>query len=135
FARFKEAVTLGRKKFHMAHRALDGVSFEVERGRALGIIGENGAGKSTLLKILAGTSLPTGGSYEIRGSVASLLELGTGFHAEFTGRDNIYLAAQVQGFKKAEIAAKVDGIVAFAELGEYIDQPVRTYSSGMVMRL
>lgn len=135
FARFKEAMLLGKRKFHMAHRALDGVSFEVEKGRALGIIGENGAGKSTLLKILAGTTLPTGGSFEIRGSVASLLELGTGFHAEFTGRDNIFLAAQVQGFKKAEIAEKVDGIIKFAELGDYIDQPVRTYSSGMVMRL
>ena len=134
-ARMKELASLGRRKFHTAHRALDGVSFEVQNGKALGIIGENGAGKSTLLKILAGTTLPTSGEFITRGNVASLLELGTGFHTEFTGRANIYLAAQVQGFKRHEIEAKLDSIVDFAELGEYIDQPVRTYSSGMVMRL
>jgi len=135
FARLKEALSFGRTKCHTAFRALDGVSFSIPHGRALGIIGENGAGKSTLLKVLAGTTLPTSGSYALHGSVASLLELGTGFHSEFTGRDNIFLAAQVLGFSLKEVKARVDEIVAFAELGAYIDQPVRTYSSGMVMRL
>ena len=135
FARFKEAVTFGRVKSHTAYRALDGVSFEVPKGRALGVIGENGAGKSTLLKVLAGTSLASSGVHEVHGTVASLLELGTGFHSEFTGRDNIYLAAQVLGLKLKDVEDKIDDIVEFAELGSYIDQPVRTYSSGMVMRL
>ncbi len=134
-ARMKEALSFTRKKYHKPHVALSDVSFGVPHGKALGIIGENGAGKSTLLKILAGTSMPTEGSFEIKGNVASLLELGTGFHSEFTGRANIYLAAQVQGFSKAKIEDKLDEIIDFAELGEFIDQPIRTYSSGMIMRL
>jgi ABC-type polysaccharide/polyol phosphate transport system ATPase subunit len=134
-ARVREALSLRRRTYHTKHRALDDVSFRLPRGRALGIIGENGAGKSTLLKILAGTTLPTAGHFGIHGTVASLLELGTGFHSEFTGRANIYLAGQVSGFTRREIEGKIDSIVEFAELGHYIDQPVRTYSSGMVMRL
>lgn len=135
FSRLKEALSFGRKSYHRSFRALDGVSFRLPSGKALGVIGENGAGKSTLLKVLAGTSMSTGGTVTIKGTVASLLELGTGFHQEFTGRSNIYLAAQVQGFKLAQIEEKIDSIIDFAELGDYIDQPVRTYSSGMVMRL
>jgi ABC-type polysaccharide/polyol phosphate transport system ATPase subunit len=134
-ARMKEFFAFGRRDYHTKHLALDDVNFEVPDGRALGIIGENGAGKSTLLKILAGTTLPTRGSFEIRGTVSSLLELGAGFHTEFTGRANIYLSAQVLGFTRREIEQKIDGIIDFAELGSYIEQPVRTYSSGMVMRL
>ncbi len=135
FDRLKEALSFGKKTFHTAHRALDGVSFKVPKGKALGIIGENGAGKSTLLKVLAGTSMATGGKHVVHGKVASLLELGTGFHSEFSGRANIYLAAQVLGFSLDEVKGRIDEIVDFAELGAYIDQPVRTYSSGMVMRL
>jgi len=134
-ARFKEALSFGRRCYHRKHLALSDVSFRVPRGKALGLIGANGAGKSTLLKILAGTTLPTAGRFEIRGKVASLLELGTGFHSEFTGRANIFLAAQVQGFSRRDIEARLDGIIEFAELGDFIDQPVRTYSSGMIMRL
>ena len=134
-ARLKEALSFGRRRYHTRHLALDDVGFELPEGRALGIIGENGAGKSTLLKILAGTTLPTSGRFAIHGSVSSLLELGTGFHTEFTGRANIHLSGQVQGFSRREIDEKLDGIIEFAELGGYIDQPVRTYSSGMVMRL
>ncbi|RKY21567.1 MAG: ABC transporter ATP-binding protein [Planctomycetota bacterium] len=135
FARLKEIASLGKRKFHKPYHALKGVDLVVPPGRSLGVIGENGAGKSTLLKILAGTTVPTAGTFSINGTVASLLELGTGFHSDFTGRNNIYLAAQVQGFKLAEIEAKLDSIIEFTELGEFIDRPIRTYSSGMVMRL
>lgn len=133
--RVKEALSFGRRQYHTRYRALDDVSFSVPRGSALGVVGENGAGKSTLLKILAGTTLPSSGRFAIHGTVSSLLELGTGFHAEFTGRANIVLSAQVLGFSRREIESKMDSIIDFAELGEYIDQPVRTYSSGMIMRL
>src|SRR4029453_3412548 len=101
-------------RYHTRHTALDDVSFVVPRGTALGIVGENGAGKSTLLKILAGTTLPTGGRFALDGTVSSLLELGTGFHADFTGRANIVLSAQVQGFTRREIESKIDGIIDFA---------------------
>ncbi|MHC4844971.1 MAG: ABC transporter ATP-binding protein [Planctomycetota bacterium] len=134
-ARLKETFSFGMKQYHTKFQALNDVSFTVPQGRALGIIGENGAGKSTLLKILAGTTLATAGKYEINGTVASLLELGAGFHSEFTGRANIYLSGQVLGFSKKKIEESMEEIIEFAELGDYIDQPVRTYSSGMIMRL
>ncbi|MFH2002235.1 MAG: ABC transporter ATP-binding protein [Planctomycetota bacterium] len=135
FARIKEVACLGKLDFHRSVWALKDISLEVPRGKALGLIGANGAGKSTFLKILSGTTLHTEGSFTMNGKVASLLELGTGFHSEFSGRDNIFLSGAVQGFTRKEIEQKIDGILEFAELGEFIDQPIRTYSSGMVMRL
>jgi lipopolysaccharide transport system ATP-binding protein len=115
--------------------ALDSVSFEVKRGEAVGIIGRNGAGKSTLLKILSRVTAPTKGEVKIRGRVASLLEVGTGFHAELTGRENIFLNGAILGMRRTEISRKLDEIVAFAEVEKFIDTPVKRYSSGMYVRL
>ena len=109
--------------------ALKDVSFEVEPGEALGIVGRNGAGKSTLLKILSRITEPTSGRVELQGRVGSLLEVGTGFHPELTGRENVYLNGAILGMRKAEIARKFDEIVAFAEIEKFIDTPVKWYSS------
>lgn len=115
--------------------ALKDVSFEVGRGEAIGLVGRNGAGKSTLLKILSRIVEPTGGRARLRGRVASLLEVGTGFHPELSGRENIYLNGAILGMRKAEIDRKFDAIVSFAEIEEFIDTPVKRYSSGMYVRL
>ena len=115
--------------------ALDDINFEIKQGDRIGIIGKNGAGKSTLLKILSRVTAPTKGRIGIRGNVASLLEVGTGFHPEMTGRENIYLNGAILGMKRAEINDKLDEIIAFSEINEHIDTPVKRYSSGMYVRL
>src|SRR5271168_2729205 len=115
--------------------ALKEVSFEVKRGEVLGIIGRNGAGKSTLLKILSRVTLPTSGEIKVKGRIVSLLEVGTGFHPELTGRDNIYLNGAILGMRRREIDRKFDEIVAFAEVEQFLDTPVKRYSNGMFVRL
>lgn len=120
---------------HQLHWVLRDLSFSVAAGEALGIVGVNGAGKSTLLKMLAGTSTPTTGTIAIEGRVASLLELGIGFHPDFTGRENVWLTGQLQHYSNEEIERLMPEIEAFAGIGEYIDQPLRVYSSGMQVRL
>ena len=115
--------------------SLRDINFEINQGDSVGIIGRNGAGKSTLLKILSQVTQPTTGKIYTKGRIASLLEVGTGFHPEMTGRENIYTNASIFGLTKKEIDARLDDIISFSELGQYIDNPVRTYSSGMYMRL
>lgn len=116
-------------------QALDDVSFSVDRGEAIGLLGANGSGKSTLLQIIAGIIPPTSGHVETRGRIAPLIELGVGFHPELTGEENIYLNASLYGFRNREIRARFGKIVDFSELGEFIDIPVKNYSSGMYLRL
>jgi lipopolysaccharide transport system ATP-binding protein len=132
----REAISsFGKRQERQELWALKDVSFEVEQGETLGIIGKNGAGKSTLLKILSRITKPTQGSAILYGRVGSLLEVGTGFHNELSGRENVYLSGAILGMKRAEIAAKFDEIIAFAEIEKFIDTPVKHYSSGMFMRL
>jgi ABC-type polysaccharide/polyol phosphate transport system ATPase subunit len=133
--RLKELFNLGGKKYHHEFDALRDISFIVDTGETVGIIGQNGSGKSTLLKIITGVIQPTGGTVRVNGRVSSLLELGAGFNLEFTGRDNVFMNGALMGFSRKEIERKVIDIEAFADIGEFIDQPVRTYSSGMYTRL
>ena len=133
--RLLQTLLRGRKQFYKEFWALKDVSFEVKKGECLGIIGRNGCGKSTLLQIIAGTLAPTSGSVSVTGKVAALLELGSGFNPEFTGRENVYMNGAIMGLSKAEMDKKFDEIAAFADIGEFIDQPVKIYSSGMMVRL
>jgi ABC-type polysaccharide/polyol phosphate transport system ATPase subunit len=131
--RFLELFT--RNPRHTIFPALQEVSFEVRRGETIGLIGHNGAGKSTLLKLLCGVTAPSSGALDATGHIASILELGTGFHPEFTGRDNAALNAAILGLSAAEVRRALPAILDFSELGSFLDQPVKTYSSGMYMRL
>jgi lipopolysaccharide transport system ATP-binding protein len=128
---------VGRPRSQYAREfwALQGVSFTVERGEAIGIIGRNGSGKSTLLQLIAGVAMPTSGSVDVSGRIAALLELGSGFNYDFTGRENVHHYAAILGLSDDEIKNRFDEIADFAAIGDFIDQPVKTYSSGMVMRL
>jgi len=130
-----EKLSWKKKIYHQEVVALKDVSFSVEPGECLGIVGKNGAGKSTLLRILAGISPPTQGKIEVQGSIATLLELGSGFHPEFTGRENLRLNGMIAGFTAQELEEKVSEMIEFSELGSFIDLPVRTYSDGMYLRL
>ena len=128
-------MSMGRSAPRRLHWALDDISFDIHHGEAVGIIGHNGAGKSTLLKLLARITEPTRGQATIYGRVASLLEVGTGFHPELTGRENIFMNGSILGMRRAEIARHFDEIVDFAGVEKFIDTPVKRYSSGMQMRL
>lgn len=133
--RIKQALTFGRVHFHREFTALQKVSFEIKKGETVGIIGRNGSGKSTLLQLICGILKPTSGSVQVNGRISALLELGAGFNPEFTGRENVYFQGAMMGFTKAQMDERFDAIAAFADIGEFIDQPVRVYSSGMFVRL
>jgi ABC-type polysaccharide/polyol phosphate transport system ATPase subunit len=133
--RLKELATFHRKAFHRDFWALRDLSFTIEKGETFCVIGENGAGKSTLLQLVAGILQPTEGTVRIAGRVSALLELGSGFNPEFTGRDNVYLNGAILGFSTRQIDSKYKQIGDFAEIGVFMDRPIKTYSSGMVMRL
>ena len=133
--RIRELYSIRRRIYHDKFSALEDINFDVFRGETVGIIGPNGSGKSTLLEIVAGTLSPTTGSVEKAGTVAALLELGAGFNPAFSGRDNVYLNASILGIPKQQVEENFADILAFADIGEFIDHPVSTYSSGMYVRL
>ena len=133
--RLKEALFPGKKKKFKEHYALKGVDMTIYQGETVGIIGTNGSGKSTILKIITGVLNPTGGSVEVNGRISALLELGAGFNMEYSGIENVYLNGTMMGFSKKEIDARMDDILGFADIGDYVYQPAKTYSSGMFVRL
>ena len=133
--RLKEVLSPTHKCYHREHYALNDINLEIKKGESVGIVGKNGSGKSTLLKIITGVLNPTSGEMNVQGKISALLELGAGFNPEYTGIENIYLNGTMMGYSKAEMDEKVDDIIAFADIGDFINQPVKTYSSGMFARL
>ena len=133
--RIKQVVAFNKKTFYQSFWALRNISFSIKKGATIGVLGQNGSGKSTLLKILAGLMLPSEGEVKINGKISALIELGMGFHPEFSGKSNVYLNSALLGISKEEIDAKFDQIVEFSGIGDFIDRPVKTYSSGMYLRL
>ncbi len=133
--RIKQAMTLGLKKYHKEFTAVKDVSFDIKKGEIVGIVGRNGSGKSTVLQLVCGVLRPTVGSISVNGRISALLELGAGFNPEFTGRENVYFQGALMGFGKDEMDVRFNDIAAFANISEFIDQPVRMYSSGMFLRL
>ncbi len=133
--RLKEALGLTKKKLYREHYALHDVNFDIQEGECVGIIGTNGSGKSTILKIITGVLTPTEGEVKVNGRISALLELGAGFNMEYSGLENVYLNGTMIGFSKEEIDARLDDILDFADIGDFIHQPVKTYSSGMFVRL
>lgn len=133
--RLKESLHPFRRKYHHDFYALKDVNFEIKKGETVGIIGRNGSGKSTLLKIITGVLIPTSGSVMVNGKIAALLELGAGFNPELTGVENVYFSGTLMGYTRDEMDEKLDDILAFADIGEFVHQPVKTYSSGMFVRL
>ena len=133
--RLYQTIFMGRKQFFREFWALRNINFQVRKGESIGVIGKNGAGKSTLLQILVGTLRQTTGEVDLRGKVAALLELGCGFNPTFSGRKNIYMSGMLQGFSKSQIDSRFQEIEEFADIGNFIDEPVEKYSSGMKVRL
>lgn len=133
--RLKQSLTISEKKYYREFSALQGINFTVQKGQTFGIVGQNGSGKSTLLQMLAHTLNPTNGEIKVNGRVAALLELGSGFNPEYTGRENVYLNGSILGVSKEEMDKRFSEIEQFADIGDFIDQPVKTYSSGMYVRL
>jgi len=133
--RLKDALNLVKEPIYREYKALDSVSFQVEKGQTVGLIGTNGAGKSTLLKVVTGVITPTQGQAIVKGKIAALLELGAGFNMEYTGIENIYLNGSMMGYTKEQMDERIPEIVEFAGIGDFINQPVKTYSSGMFARL
>ena len=133
--RLKEALNPFKKSYHQDFHALSNVSFEVKKGETVGIIGKNGSGKSTLLKMITGVLTPSSGSVEVKGRISALLELGAGFNMEYTGLENIYFQGNLMGYSHDEMKCRVNNILMFADIGDFIHQPVKNYSSGMFARL
>ncbi|GGG08225.1 ABC transporter ATP-binding protein [Paenibacillus aceti] len=133
--RLKEALSFTHKIYHKEFKALNGISLKVNKGDAIGILGKNGSGKSTLLKLITGVLSPTSGTIEVRGKISAILELGAGFNPEYSGKENIYLNGLMMGYTREEIDQRMNDIISFADIGDFIEQPVKIYSSGMFARL